>query len=127
MKSLESDPILLAFHSLGRWYGGSLQSPTSLDFLQLVPQSGSFVEGSLFESYAAREDPDGGSSTGGLHPNFSEDIRVKILPGKSGLFGADWGLFRAYRGLLGADQDQFLGTSQPRGRAEIGPKGTSLA
>ena len=35
---------------------------------------------------------------------------------------ADWTLSRVYRGLFGADQDQFLRTSQG-GRAEIAPKG----
>ena len=52
-----------------------------------------------------------------------------IRPGKSGLFGADWDLSRAHRGLFGANRDQFLCTSQPLGgeRAEIPPKGPFLA
>ena len=51
-------------------------------------------------------------------------------PGKSGLFGADWALSRAYRGLFGADRAQFLRTSQRQGRAEIaffGPIGAFRA
>ena len=58
---------------------------------------------------------------GGLSPNISEKFG-EILPGKLGLFGADWGLCRVYRGLFEADRDQFLRTSQQWGRAEIAPK-----
>ena len=41
--------------------------------------------------------------TGGLSPKFSKKNRGEILLGKSGLFGANWVLFRA-------DRDQFLCT-----------------
>ena len=65
----------------------------------------------------------GGAHKRGLKPQIFRENRAKILPGKSGLFGPDWSLFRAYRRLFGADWDRFLRTSQPRGAAEIPPKG----
>ena len=64
-----------------------------------------------------------GAHKRGLKPQIFRENRAKILPGKSGLFGPDWSLSRAYRGLFGADWDRFLRTSQPRGAAEIPPKG----
>ena len=55
------------------------------------------------------ENLNGGSQTG-VSPKFSEKLgRNLIGPGKSGLFGADWGLHR----------DHFL----RGGRAEFAPKG----
>ena len=48
------------------------------------------------------ENPNGGSQTG-LKPQILRENRAKILPGKSGLFGPGWSLFKAYRcrrGLL---------------------------
>ena len=70
----------------------------------------------------------------GLKPQIFRENRAKILPGKSGLFGPDWSLFRPYRGLFGADWDRFLRTSQPRGgsknspeRAFLGPIGAFWA
>ena len=57
-------------------------------------------------------------TNGGLSPKFSE----KILPGKSGLFGANWRHFRAGRGLFGADRHQFLCTPQPRGKSRNCPE-----
>ena len=60
----------------------------------------------------------------GLKPQIFRENRGESLAGKSGLFGANWGLFRAYRGLFGAN------SSAPHshgGRAEIGPKGPFLA
>ena len=72
------------------------------------------------------ENPKGGSQTG-LKPQIFRENRGGILPGKSGLFGANWRHFRAGRDLFGADRDQFLCTPQPRGRAEIAPKGPFLA
>ena len=69
----------------------------------------------------------GGLTNGGLSPKFSEKIG-EILPGKSGLFGANWRYFRAYfQGLFGADRDQFLTPHSHGGRAEIAPKGPFLA
>ena len=64
-----------------------------------------------------------GAHKRGLKPQIFRENRVKILPGKTGLFGANWGLFRAYRGLFGADWDQLPRTAEPWGRAEIPPKG----
>ena len=64
----------------------------------------------------------GGLTKGGLSPKFSEKIGGEILPAKSGLFGANWDLFRAYRGLFGADRDQFLRTPQPRGKSRNCPE-----
>ena len=70
----------------------------------------------------------------GLKPQIFRENRAKILPGKSGLFGPDWSLFRPYRGLFGADWDRFPCTSQPRGgsknspeRAFLGPIGAFWA
>ena len=69
-----------------------------------------------------------GAHKGGLKPQIFRENRGEFLPAKSGLFGANWDLFRAYRGLFGADRDQFLRTPQPRGgRAEIAPKRPFLA
>ena len=60
-----------------------------------------------------------GAHKRGLKPQIFRENRGEILPGKSGLFGANWGLFRADRGLFGADRDQFLRTPQPRGKSTI--------
>ena len=49
-----------------------------------------------------------GARKRGLKPQIFRENRGEILPAKSGLFGANWDLFRAYRGLFGADRDQFL-------------------
>ena len=75
-----------------------------------------------------------GAHKGGLKPQIFRENRGEILPAKSGLFGANWDLFRAYRGLFGADRDQFLRTPQPRGksgncpeRALFGPIGAFRA
>ena len=64
-----------------------------------------------------------GLTNGGLSPRYSVKNRAKILPGKSGLFWPDWSLFRGYRGLVGADRDRFLCTSQPRGQQKFPRKG----
>ena len=63
---------------------------------------------------------------GWLTPQIFRENRARILPGKSGLLGADWSLLR---GPFGADEDQFLRTvtSQPHGRVEIAPTGVFLA
>ena len=66
--------------------------------------------------------PKGGLTNGFLSPKFSEKIGGEILPGKSGLFGANWRHFRAGRGLFGADRDQFLCTPQPRGKSRNCPE-----
>ena len=58
----------------------------------------------------------------GLKPQIFRENRGEILPGKSGLFGADWSLFRACRGLFGADRDQFLRTPHPRGKSRNCPE-----
>ena len=50
-----------------------------------------------------------------LKPQIFIENRGEILPGKSGLFGADWGLFRA-------DRDQCLRTSHPRGKSRNCPE-----
>ena len=72
-----------------------------------------------------------GSHKRGLKPQIFRENRVKILPGKSGLFGPDWSLFRRN---FGADRDRFLHTSQRRGgsrnfpeRAFLGPIGAFWA
>ena len=57
----------------------------------------------------------------GSSPKFSRKIGGKSVLGKSGLFGADWGLSRAYRGLVGADRAQCLCTSQPWRKSRIAP------
>ena len=44
-----------------------------------------------------------GAHKRGLEPQIFRENRAKILPGKSGLFGPDWSLFRAFRALFGAD------------------------
>ena len=44
----------------------------------------------------------GGSQAGNLRPNFSEKIGGNSPLGESGLFGADWGLSKVYRGFFGA-------------------------
>ena len=64
----------------------------------------------------------GGLTNGGLKPQIFRENRGEILPGKSGLFGANWRLFRAGRGLFGADRDQFLCTPQPRGKSRNCPE-----
>ena len=68
-----------------------------------------------------------------LKPQIFRENRAKILPGRAGLFGPDWSLFRAYRGVFGAGWDRFLRTSQPLGgsrnspeRAFLGPIGAFL-
>ena len=63
-----------------------------------------------------------GAHKRGLKPQIFRENRGEILPGKSGLFGANWGLFRADRGLFGADRDQFLRTPQPRGKSRNWPE-----
>ena len=60
--------------------------------------------------------------SGSLCPRTWENPRGEILPGKSGLFGANWRHFRAGRGLFGADRDQFLCTPQPRGKSRNCPE-----
>ena len=62
----------------------------------------------------------GGSQTGALAPNFQR-ISGGNRPWKIGPFGAAWGLSMVYRGLFGADRDQFLRTSQPQRRREVAP------
>ena len=62
-----------------------------------------------------------GAHKRGLKPQIFRENRAKILPEKSGLFGPDWSLFRAYGGLFGADWDRFLRTSQPRGGSKSSP------
>ena len=76
-----------------------------------------------------------GAHKRGLKPQIFREIRAKILPEKSGLFGPDRERpFQGYRGLSGADWDRFLRTSQPRGgsrnspeRAFLGPIGAFWA
>ena len=63
-----------------------------------------------------------GAHKRGLKPQIFKENRGEILSRKSGLFGANWDLFRAYRGLFGADWDQFLRTPQPRGKSRNSPK-----
>ena len=63
-----------------------------------------------------------GAHKRGLKPQIFRENQGEILPGKSGLFGANWRHFRAGRGLFGADQDQFLCTSQPRGKSRNCPE-----
>ena len=63
-----------------------------------------------------------GAHKRGLKPQIFRENGGEILPGKSGLFGANWGLFRADRGLFGADRDQFLRTPQPRGKSRNCPE-----
>ena len=58
----------------------------------------------LLESVSGRffwENRNGGSQTGAYKPQIKEKIGKEIIPGKSGLFGANWGLSRANRGLFG--------------------------
>ena len=68
------------------------------------------------------ENPKGGAHKRGLKPRFFRENRGEILPGKSGLFGADWGLSKVCSGLFGADRDQFLRPSQPRGKSRNCPE-----
>ena len=63
-----------------------------------------------------------GAHKRGLKPQIFRENRGEILPGKSGLFGANWRHFRAGRGLFGADRDQFLCTPQPRGKSRNCPE-----
>ena len=63
-----------------------------------------------------------GAHKWGLKPQILRENRAKILPGKSGLFGPDWSLFKAYQGLFGADRDRFLRTSQPGGGSKNSPE-----
>ena len=56
-----------------------------------------------------------GLTNGGSSPDFSEKIEGKSFFGKSGLFGANRGLFRAYRGRSGSIPPHPTAT----GRAEI--------
>ena len=63
-----------------------------------------------------------GAHKGGLKPQIFRENRGEILPAKSGLFGANRDLFRAYRRLFGADRDQFLRTPQPRGKSKNCPE-----
>ena len=63
-----------------------------------------------------------GAHKRGLKPQICREKRGEILPGKSGLFGANWRHFRAGRGLFGADQDQFLCTPQLRGKSRNCPE-----
>ena len=65
-----------------------------------------------------------GAPKRGLKPQIFRENRGEILPGKSGLFGANWRHFRAGRGLFGADRDQFLCTPQPRGKSRNCPERT---
>ena len=65
-----------------------------------------------------------GLTNGGLKPQIFRENRANILPGKSGLFGPDWSLFRVYRGLSGADRDRFLPHLTAAGRRQkFSPKG----
>ena len=68
-----------------------------------------------------------GAHKRGLKPQIFRANRGEILPGKSGLFGANWRHFRADRGLFGADRDQFLCTPQPRGKSRNCPERPFLA
>ena len=77
-------------------------------------------------TYNCWENPTGAHKRG-LKPQIFRENRGKILPGKSGLFGANWGLFRAYRGLFGADWDRFFRTPQPRGKSRNRPERAFLA
>ena len=86
------------------------------------------------ERYSSLGEIQTGAHKRGLKPQIFRENRAKILPGKSGLFGPDWSLFRVYRGLFGADRDRFLHTSQPRvggrnspERAFLGPIGAFWA
>ena len=63
-----------------------------------------------------------GAHKRGLKPQIFRENRGEILPGKSGLFGANWRHCRAGRGLFGADRDQFLCTLQPRGKSRNCPE-----
>ena len=63
-----------------------------------------------------------GAHKRGLKPQIFRENRGEILPGKSGLFGANWRHFRAGRGLFGADRDQFFCTPQPRGKSRNCPE-----
>ena len=63
-----------------------------------------------------------GAHKRGLKPQIFRENRGEILPGKSGLFGANRDHFRAGRGLFGADRDQFLRTLQPRGKSRNCPE-----
>ena len=63
-----------------------------------------------------------GAHKRGLKPQIFRENRGEILPGKSGLFGANWRHFRAGRGLFGADRDQFLCTPQPPGKSRKLPR-----
>ena len=63
-----------------------------------------------------------GLTNEGSSHKSSEKIGGEIGSGKSGLFGADWGLARACRSLFGASRDQFLHTSQPRGKSRHCPE-----
>ena len=63
-----------------------------------------------------------GAHKRGLKPQIFRENRGEILPGKLGLFGANWRHFRAGRGLFGADRDQFLCTPQPRGKSRNCPE-----
>ena len=64
----------------------------------------------------------GGLTNGGLSPKFSEKIGGKSFLENRAFFGANWVLFRADRGLFGADRDQFLRTPQPRGKSRNCPE-----
>ena len=48
-----------------------------------------------------------GAHKRGFKPQIFRENRAKILPGKSGLFGPDWSLFRAYWALFGAKQEKL--------------------
>ena len=63
-----------------------------------------------------------GAHKRGLKPQIFRENREEILPGKSGLFGANWHHFRAGQGLFGADRDQFLFTPQPQGKSRNCPE-----
>ena len=98
------------------------------DFLHFLTKGGNFlskenqVENREIWKTQFRK---GGAHERGLSPNFSEKIGGRIRPGIGPFRG--WGLSRASRGLFGPDQEQFLRTSQPRGRAEIALQGPFLA
>ena len=58
----------------------------------------------------------------GPKPQIFRENWGEILPEKWGFFGANWGLFRAYRRLVGADRDQSLRTPQPQGEEQKLPR-----
>ena len=69
-----------------------------------------------------------GLTNGGLSPKFSEKIGGKSGPGKSSLFGADWGLFRGRSGpiplhLTTTGEEQKLSRTPVPFLAQLAPFG----